>query len=305
MTRWGLVLAALAAGVAAIPVASTTPPASTGVLLMAHGGAPSWNERVLAVAKRPTGSQPTEVAFGMASRASLQAALDRLVARGVKDVVAVPLFVSSHSSVITSTEYLLGLRPTAPADLAIFAKMKHEGPARPPTTRMPPRRSGLPGQISVPIRMTPAFNRHPLVGQIVADRARALSTAPASEAVILVAHGPVPDDDNRRWLADMAVLADAIKAAAPFAAVEYMTVRDDAGPAMREAATNELRGIVEAQVAAGRQVLIVPHVMSFGGIEQGIRKRLDGLQYVMADQGLIPDPRVAAWVQASVTGRPE
>ena len=52
-------------------------------------------------------------------------------------------------------------------------------------------------------------------------------------------------------------------------------------------------------------MLIVPHVMSFGGIEQGIRKRLDGLQYAMADQGLIPDPRVAAWVQASVTGRPE
>ena len=124
--------------------------------------------------------------------------------------------------------------------------------------------------------------------------------------MILVAHGPVPDDDNRRWLADMAVLADAIKAAAPFAAVEYMTVRDDAGPAMREAATKELRGMVEAQVAAGRRVLIVPHVMSFGGIEQGIRKRLEGLQYVMADQGLIPDPRVAAWVQASVAaGRPD
>ena len=287
-------------------MAAQTPPASTGVLLMAHGGAPSWNERVLAVAKEANGIQPTEVAFGMASRASLQAALDRLVARGVKDVVAVPLFVSSHSSVITSTEYLLGLRPTAPADLAIFAKMKHEGhgaPADDPhAAHVDP---ASPVQISVPIRMTPAFNRHPLVGQIVADRARALSTAPASEAVILVAHGPVPDDDNRRWLADMAVLADAIKAAAPFAAVEYMTVRDDAGPAMREAATKELRGMVEAQVAAGRRVLIVPHVMSFGGIEQGIRKRLDGLQYVMADQGLIPDPRVAAWVQASVTGRPE
>ena len=218
MTRWGLVLAALAAGVAAIPVAAQTPTASTGVLLMAHGGAPSWNERVLAVASEANGIQPTEVAFGMASRASLQAALDRLVARGVKDVVAVPLFVSSHSSVITSTEYLLGLRPTAPADLAIFAKMKHEGhgtPADDPhAAHVDP---ASPVQVSVPIRMTPAFNRHPLVGQIVADRARALSTAPASEAVILVAHGPVPDDDNRRWLADMAVLADAIKAAAPFA----------------------------------------------------------------------------------------
>ena len=40
--------------------------------------------------------------------------------------------------------------------------------------------------------------------------------------------------------------------------------------------------------------------MSFGGIEQGIRKRLDGLAYTMADQGLMPDARVGAWMQASV-----
>ena len=115
MTRWGLVVAAWA-GLAATSVGAQTPPAPTGVLLMAHGGAPSWNERVLAVAEEADGTQPTEVAFGMASRASLQAALDRLVARGVKDVVAVPLFVSSHSSVITSTEYPLACarrpRPT-------------------------------------------------------------------------------------------------------------------------------------------------------------------------------------------------
>ncbi len=52
-------------------------PGQTGVLLLAHGGAAQWNERV-------------------------------------------------NSSVITSTEYLLGLRAEAPADLKIFAKMLAE-----------------------------------------------------------------------------------------------------------------------------------------------------------------------------------
>ena len=76
---------------------------------------------------------------------------------------------------------------------------------------------------------------------------------------MLVAHGPVPDEDNRRWLDDMGVLARAdVKASAPYASVDYMTVRDDAGPAMREAATRELREKVQAQVAQGRRVLIVP-----------------------------------------------
>ncbi len=304
MIRSRLLFALVAALFSASASVAQEAVSGPGVLLLAHGGAPSWNERVMAVAKEANATQPTEVAFGMASRASIQSAVDRLAARGVSHIVAVPLFVSSHSSVITSTEYLLGLRAEAPPDLKIFAKMNHAGhggpaAADPHAAHVDP---ASPITTSVPITMTPAFNRHPLVGQIVADRAKALSTAPASEAVIIVAHGPVPDDDNRRWLDDMAVLADIVRAAAPFAAVEYMTVRDDAGPAMREAATQELRGKVTAQVAAGRRVLIVPHVMSFGGIEQGIRKRLDGLSYTMADQGLMPDPRVGEWVRASVTG---
>ena len=147
--------------------------------------------------------------------------------------------------------------------------------------------------------MTAALNRHPLVGAIVADRAKSISRAPEKEAVILVAHGPVPDEDNRRWLEDMAVLAEQTKASAPYASVDYLTVRDDAGPAMREAATRELREKVEAQLAQGRRVLIVPHLMSFGGIEQGVRKRLEGLEYTMSEQALMPDDRILQWVLAS------
>jgi hypothetical protein len=124
-----------------------------------------------------------------------------------------------------------------------------------------------------------------------------MSTTPANEAVIIVAHGPVPDDDNRRWLEDMGVLAEQVRAAAPFASVDYMTVRDDAGPAIRDAATKELRGKVEAARTARRRVLIVPHLLSFGGIERGVLKRLEGLEYTIADKALIPDERIVEWVR--------
>jgi hypothetical protein len=119
--------------------------------------------------------------------------------------------------------------------------------------------------------------------------------------VIVVAHGPVPDDDNRRWLEDMAVLAEDVRKAAPFAAVEYLTVRDDAGPAVRNAATKELRAKVEAQRAAGRRVLVVPHLLSFGGIERGVLKRLEGLDYTITTQAIIPDHRIVEWVLAQST----
>ncbi len=273
----------------------------SGILLLAHGGSAPWNARVTAVAGAADRTQPTEVAFGMASRASIQAAIDRLTARGVTEIVAVPLFVSSHSSVITSTEYLLGLRHNAPADLAVFAKMGHspDGAATGDHAGHAPADPVSPVKTTVRLRMTAAFDRHPLIAQIVADRARSISAAPEREAVILVAHGPVPDDDNRKWLEDMAVLAGHIRVAAPFGSVEYLTVRDDAGPALREAATRELREKVSAQRAAGRHVLIVPHLMSFGGIEQGIRKRLEGLDYTMTAQALMPDERIVQWVLAS------
>ena len=296
----GLLLAGLS-----FSVHAQQPAPKSGILLLAHGGSAQWNERVNAVAAAADQSQPTEVAFGMASRASIQGAIDKLAARGVTEVVAVPLFVSSHSSVITSTEYLLGLRPEAPKDLAIFAKMNHASHGAPAAVDhsahgAPAPDPASPVMTTMKIRMTAALDRHPLIGAIVADRAKSISTTPEKEAVIIVAHGPVPDDDNRRWLEDMAVLAKQTIASAPYASVDYMTVRDDAGPAMRAAATAELREKVQAQVALGRRVLIVPHLMSFGGIEQGVRKRLDGLEYTMTEQALMPDDRIVQWVMASV-----
>lgn len=295
-----LVLCVLVAGLPSAAAAQT----KTGVLVLAHGGQPQWNERVLDVVRRVDQKQPAEVAFGMATRANIQSAIDKLTARGVTEIVAVPLFVSSHSSVITSTEYLLGLRADAPPDLARFAKMSHGSHGAPAAEDhsahgMPAPDPASPVKTTAKIRITPAFNRHPLIGAIAADRAKSISKTPESEAVILVAHGPVPEDDNRKWLEDMAVLAAQVRQSAPFANVDFMTVRDDAGPAIREAATKELREKVETHRAAGRRVLIVPHLMSFGGIEKGLLKRLEGLDYTMTSQALMPDDRVVDWVLQS------
>ena len=66
---------------------------------------------------RPSIKQPTKwhSAWRRGRRSSGRSTSWRT--RGVTEIVAVPLFVSSQSSVITSTEYLLGLRVDAPNDL--------------------------------------------------------------------------------------------------------------------------------------------------------------------------------------------
>jgi hypothetical protein len=144
--------------------------------------------------------------------------------------------------------------------------------------------------------MTPVLNDHPIVADILASPARAISRDPENEAVIIVAHGPNEEADNRRWLADMASLTARIKETERFGSFEYLTLRDDAPKPVREAPTAQLRGCVQRKVAAGRQVLIVPLLISFGGIERGLRERLDDLAYTMAEAALLPDDRLATWV---------
>jgi hypothetical protein len=113
---------------------------------------------------------------------------------------------------------------------------------------------------------------------------------------VIVAHGPTSDDENGRWLQDMGALAGAMARTEKFASIDYLTVRDDAPKPVRDAATAELRALVSARTGEGRRVLIVPLLLSFGGIERGIRTRLEGLPYTMADAALMPDDRLFAWV---------
>ena len=68
---------------------------------------------------------------------------------------------------------------------------------------------------------------------------------------------------------------------------------------IRDAATAEFRTLVEKRRLAGSRVLIVPVVLSFGGIEAGIRKRLDGLEFTMTPQAIIPDDRLVDWIRDS------
>ena len=263
-----------------------------GILLLAHGGSAEWNDQITSLAAQVNRTVPTEVAFGMATRSAIQAGIDRLVSRGATEVVAVPLFISSWSSVITSTEYLLGQRAEAPAALASFAKMSHAGH----TDHAQAGDGTTPIKSAVPVRMTRALNDHAVVAEILTSRARSISSNPSQESVVIVAHGPNSDEENRQWLADMASLAGQMAKAERFASIDYLTLRDDAPAPVRDQATRELRSVVDRRIAEGRRVLIVPLLVSFGGIERGLRTRLEGLAYTMPAAALVPDDRLVAWV---------
>jgi sirohydrochlorin ferrochelatase len=302
-----LLLVCLAYATTANTTESAQKPPRRGILLMAHGGRiQQWNEEVRHVADRTDLEVPTEIAFGMATRSTLDEGIRKLVARNVTEVVAVPLFVSSHSSVIDSTAYLLGLRKDMPEDLKMFASMDHGAGGHSMDhgdhqkgKHKNKKDATKPIQSTVPVHITPALDHHQIVADILVDRAASISADPSKEVVVLVAHGPVEDHENELWLQDMRDLADKMKTRTKYAGIEFLTLRDDADDPVRSNATKQLRAVVEKINKGNQNALVVPLLLSFGGIEDGLKERLSGLTYKITSQGLLPDNRISDWVLQS------
>ena len=161
-----------------------------GILLLAHGAhahsghaqhAPAsvWNTNVEQLVHRIDRQRPTEVAFGMADPQSIQAAVDRLERRGVKEIAVVPLFVASHSPIIGNFRYILGLQPE---------------PAKTTRLRQLDRVSS-----AAKFHFGGAMDAHPLVSEILLERALAVTDERSTTSVVLIAHGPNDEEENRLW----------------------------------------------------------------------------------------------------------
>lgn len=269
---------------------------SYGVLLLAHGGGAQWNAEAARIARSLSRQAPTELALGMADRDEIQAALERLAARRVSKVVAVPLFISSRSEVLDQTQYVLGLR-AKPSET-----LKRAMAALPPEAmramhamhggKMPDLDARA--STKLPVVMTKALDDDPVVADIELDRARALSKDPKRETVFLVAHGPVNDKENQDWLSTMRRVARIVKERGGFRDVQVATIRDDSPKPVKAAALRELRGRVRAAGKAGRAI-VLPYLIARGGIEDHISAALAGLPFAWSGRTLAPDPRLARW----------
>ncbi|MDE2490132.1 MAG: hypothetical protein KGM24_04750, partial [Elusimicrobia bacterium] len=229
MTR-ALALAALV--LAAAPAAAAPAKPDYGILLLAHGGDPDWNAQVEDLRRRVDAKVPAEAAIGMADPATIQPALDRLAARGVARVIAVPFFIQSRSEVMDQTRYVLGLR-RRPSEVMRRAARRFDAmmASMPLAQRMMMPKMHLFGlervKTRLPLAMTPALDGSPIVARVLLERARALSRDPGREIVVLVAHGPVDDRAVPAWDETLARQAAAVRRAGGFAGASYAILRDD------------------------------------------------------------------------------
>jgi sirohydrochlorin cobaltochelatase len=256
--------------------------AQDGLLVVAHGArAGAWNDRVLQMMQKVDWSGPKAVGFltPRNPEEALAAAAARLDAAGVKRIVLVPLMVSSFSTHYEEIRYYAGDRKTAP---------EHH--------------TQEPLKTRAELLLTSAMDADRLLGLILADQLRTVSTRPESESVMLVAHGPNGDADDAKWLACLKVLAAMVQSSVGFKRVDAATVRDDAPKVVKDAAVAGLRDRVKTY-AADSTVLVQPVLISSGHVQAEIVELLKGLEFQMSKSGVSNHPLAPEWVRQQATLR--
>ncbi len=285
----------------------------TGVMIMAHGGSQQWNNLVMDAGKPLTEKYIVSYAWGMGDPATLQKSIDELESKGVTKIIAVPLFISSHSMVIRQTEFLLGLRDKL-ADPPM-PSMDHSGGAHHMTGMEDgndmhhahdKKDAALePLKIKAELIVTPALDDNDVVANILRDRIAELSSNPSKETVVLVAHGPNSEEDNQKWITNLESLSSKIEKiqetkGTGFKQIYALTVRDDADKAIFNQAKEQLRTIVRQSGQFGN-VIVVPVFLSSGGREHAVAERLDGLNYKWNGKALLPDSRLTDFLSNTIS----
>ncbi|HEX6940247.1 MAG TPA: CbiX/SirB N-terminal domain-containing protein [Longimicrobiales bacterium] len=262
---------------------------TVGTIVVAHGGSAEWNAPVLRIAAQaPTGG-PVEVSFLMGDSAKsyrFQDAVARLVARGARRIVVVPLLASSHSGHYEQIRYLAGQTDSLAGEM--MHHLHEAGIERP--------------RVDVPIQLTPALDASIEVARILADRALNLAESPAEQALFIVGHGPNSAEDYAEWMRNLRPLADSVALWTGFRDVKLGLVRDDAPAPVREEAVRRIREIIALQHAlTGRDVVVVPLLVSKGYIStRKLPADLRELPIAYDGEGLLPHPELANWIARRV-----
>lgn len=251
--------------------------ADEGVLILVHGFK-NADDRFKRQIESLANIFPLALAPGMSMVMSehIQLAIDDLEAAGAKTIVVVPVVSTRYNTMLRQWEYIFGLRDEAPYASVprVHARAK--------------------------IRFAPPPGDDPHIAEILLDHAHEISTDPSREVVIIAAHGPTFEDDNRKALAELETLARYMREDGDFADVEAITLQDDAPPAIRARNVEKLRGMVEAANAKGLQVLVVTNLIGTRTIQAKLRKDLAGLDYKFNAKGVVAHPNFMKWMGEAI-----
>jgi sirohydrochlorin ferrochelatase len=127
---------------------------------------------------------------------------------------------------------------------------------------------------------------------VILDRARALSTAPKQEDLVLIAHGAGDAASNARIESLMAARSHRAQAELGFRRVVALTLAEDWDD-LRPAQERQIRATIEAADEDGGVAIVVPFRLSGFGPYHDV---LDGLDFRADGKGLLPHPAIGDWL---------
>ena len=277
---------------------SATSFAEKGILFLAHGsmkhhqnkscsihGPTNWEQLVIEAVRsiKVNLKHESEVAFGMWNSKCFDKGIKRLEksiqSKGeeLDHLIVLPIFVSSYSAVIEMQKFIFKKRPdrVIPIPSVVKTYFKHK------------------------ITYLPAIDYNPQISMILSNRFHKLIHLAKQEGykkdemeLVLVMHGPVSDQNNKKWIQMAEKYVTDISYLFPVKRTHIISLRDDAPREVRDIATKKLREIVSIASTKGRKALVLPLLLSKGGIEQGILDRLIGLDYIWSGETLLPDEKI-------------
>lgn len=259
--------------------------AQTGLLVVAHGAGPGWNAKVReTVAQIQWKNGPVTVAFLMgpeAETAGWETGVKQLVTGGAREIVAVPLMVSTHGSHVRQIEYYAGVRSSMPEDL-----MSHDHNM----AHTPP---------PVPVRVTGALDAAPELGVALAERWKALSERDRARPVMLVAHGPSDELEARAWVRNIASAASVLTLAGLRRPAEVALLKDDAPAEVRATAISDMRQrLVALSADVHDSVVVLPVLISAGPlVDITIPADLKDMPIRYSRTSLAPSAALARWIE--------
>jgi hypothetical protein len=257
-------------------------PDQFGVVIMPHGSTQPYNDVVETVIAPLRSRYRIEMAYGMADSFTIQQAVSRLEAQGVRRIAFIRLYALSDH-MMAESDYILGL-----SDTLADAGHGHGDHAVPPAQ----------------VRSAALFSTyggyeedHPAIAEILYERIQAISTDPSKETVILVAHGSGGDQDNAAWLRVMNEHVSHIKKLAkkPYRSIKVATVRED-WPEKRAKAVADLKAMIAEGNRNGRVLVIANRLYGSGPYA----RLLEGSTYVMSGQGFAPHPNLTRWIESGI-----
>lgn len=239
-----------------------------GVLVISHGSRDTrWVQYVdEAVAQMPL-SVPVESSFlEIVEGRLIQDGIDRLEARGVQEIIALPLFISSGSTHIDEISYALGVKkaPILETDLRPF-------------------------RVKAKIHWRQPLDDSPEVAQMVRDSlGEELVERADTKLLMLVGHGSKEAGFHRPWRDGMRSVASQVQRLCGFAEAEVAMLLPDQLACKLKAWRRRRPDL---------QPVIAPLFLSEGYFtKQVIPARMEGIDVLYNGRSLLPNPLLSDWL---------